>query len=173
MDEFELYLSGMSIPEVSNELDIPLSTLRFRFKKRGILRDKGDAVRMAAAKGKLGSGFRGKKRIFTEEHKNNIRKGKLAHGLKHAVGLSKKPNGYVEITRGPNKWKGQHVVIMEAHIGRLLKSDECVHHRNEIRDDNSLDNLQLMTKSEHLRYHAKKRTLTRDKKGRIKTNVRS
>lgn len=167
MNEFELYLSGLSIPEVSKELSIPQSTLRFRFKNKGILRSRADAVRLAAKKGKLGSGLRGKKRIFTEEWKENIRQGKLRHGLKHATGLSKKPNGYIEITRGPNKGKGQHVVIMEQHIGRPLEADECVHHRNEIRDDNRLCNLQLMTKSEHMKFHASKRNIIRDKKGRI------
>lgn len=113
MDEFELYKEGYSIPEVSEKTGIPRSTLRFRLKGKGILRSRGDAVRIAAKKGKLGSGLRGKKRIFTDEWKENIRQAKLKHGLKHAVGLSEKPNGYIEITRGPNKGKGQHTVIME------------------------------------------------------------
>ncbi|MCK5605059.1 HNH endonuclease [Candidatus Pacearchaeota archaeon] len=172
MDEFELYLSGMSIPEVSKEIGIPQSTLRFRFKNKGILRSRGEAIRLAAKKGKLGSGLRGKKRIFTEEWKENIRQGKLKHGLKYAIGLSKKSNGYIEITRGANKGKGQHVVIMERFIGRQLEVDECVHHMNEIRDDNRLCNLQLMTRSEHMKLHANKRTIIRDKKGRI-TNGKS
>jgi len=47
----------------------------------------------------------------------------------------------------------EHVYIMEQHIGRLLKDDECVHHINFVKDDNRIDNLKLMTKSEHMSYH--------------------
>ena len=64
MNEFDMYLSGMSIPQISNETGIAMSTLRFRFKKAGILRSRGDAIRIAAAEGRLGSGLRGKKREF-------------------------------------------------------------------------------------------------------------
>ena len=172
MNVFELYLSGMSIPEVSKSTGISKSAIRLGLKEKGILRSRGDAVRLSAKQGKLGSGMRGKKRVFTEEWKEKIRQGKLKHGLEYAAGVSKKPSGYLEITRGPNKGKGQHVVIMERFIGRQVDANECVHHRNEIRDDNRLCNLQLMTRSEHMKLHASKRDIIRDKNGRI-TDVRS
>lgn len=42
---------------------------------------------------------------------------------------------------------------MEQYIGRLLSKDEVVHHVNEKKDDNRIENLQLMTRSEHIELH--------------------
>lgn len=95
---------------------------------------------------------------------------------------------YIEIARNPN-WKGrikrcngyikillpnhprsddngyvlEPIVVMERHIGRLMRyygfnkgKNEVVHHINERKNDNRIENLQLMTNSEHLRYHRQK-----------------
>ena len=97
--------------------------------------------------------MKGKTRIFTDEWKENIRKAKLEYGKKHAKGWSLKPSGYIEITRGPNKGKSQHDVIVEFSIGRKLFPNECVHHINMDKTDNNLENLQLTTFSNHARYH--------------------
>ena len=51
----------------------------------------------------------------------------------------------------------EHQYVMEQHIGRLLNNDEVVHHINHIRNDNRIENLQLMTFKEHASLHMRER----------------
>jgi hypothetical protein len=49
----------------------------------------------------------------------------------------------------------EHRLVMEASLGRYLTADEQVHHRNHIRNDNQLKNLELMADvAEHRARHA-------------------
>lgn len=51
----------------------------------------------------------------------------------------------------------EHDLVMECIIGRHLKDDEVVHHKNKIRNDNRKENLELMTFKEHAALHMKER----------------
>ena len=47
--------------------------------------------------------------------------------------------------------------ICQKHLERYLTSDELVHHLNENKQDNRIENLELMNRSEHAREHGIKR----------------
>ena len=47
----------------------------------------------------------------------------------------------------------EHRYIMEKHIGRYLKTNEYIHHKNFNPFDNRIKNLQILSPSEHTRFH--------------------
>lgn len=64
-------------------------------------------------------------------------------------------NGYIYISVDGKK-KLKHRLVMEEHIGRSLKSSECVHHRDGNPLNNSISNLVITTQSEHMMHYHKK-----------------
>jgi len=49
----------------------------------------------------------------------------------------------------------EHRIIMENYLGRILNSNEVVHHIDHIKKHNDISNLQVMTRKEHSRLHGK------------------
>ena len=47
----------------------------------------------------------------------------------------------------------QHRVVMEQILGRKLRKGEIVHHKDHNKKNNSPENLEVMTQSEHARLH--------------------
>lgn len=73
------------------------------------------------------------------------------HSLWSRVGSTNK--GYRWITTDKGRVL-EHRAVMEAHIGRELRPEEVVHHRNERRADNRIENLEIMSAEKHTAHHS-------------------
>jgi hypothetical protein len=110
------------------------------------------------------------KRIKTRKERDNYR---VSEQTKEKIRISLKarfPNGRPinkGCFNGDNKeenngmWKGgmynwrhkEARKIMENHMGRKLKKEEQVHHIDGNDKNNSLENLQIVSRSEHMKIH--------------------
>ena len=85
--------------------------------------------------------------------------------------------GYVRVlkTDHPKNIRGyayEHRLVMEEYIGRYLEPWETVHHINEIKIDNRLDNLYLCTHAEHSAIHKEGHRASASHKAKIRDTVK-
>lgn len=89
--------------------------------------------------------LRGRKRNYIHGHNTN----KKIENCK----LYKGRNGYLY-----RNDMLEHRRIMEKYLGRKLNKNEHVHHKNKIRTDNRIKNLEVLSVSEHMSLHGKIKT---------------
>lgn len=115
------------------------------------------------AKRKMSLAKKGKK--ASKETKKKMSKNSATKGRYREFAISWKGgqitnNGYILIyqpshpfARGNGYIKRGRLVI-EKHLGRYLTLKEVIHHRNEIRDDDRIENLKLFAnQSKHRKFH--------------------
>ncbi len=67
-------------------------------------------------------------------------------------------NGYIEryVPEHPNARRGwfmEHRLVMEEYLGHFISRHDVVHHMNEIKTDNRIENLLLCSANEHSKIH--------------------
>lgn len=139
---------GLSVPDIAERLRVTHSVIRYTMLKYNIpKRSKTDAALLAYETGRL----------------------KPLRGSQHGEwngGRIKYPDGYVWVRIYEDnpyysmaRWNGyvaEHRLVMAQHLGRCLTKEEIVHHKNHIRDDNRIENLELfISNSRHSRMTGK------------------
>lgn len=81
-------------------------------------------------------------------------------GKYHRLSLGKDENG-------KRIFIDEHRFVMEQYLGRKLKSNEIIHHINGNKSDNRIENLQIMTLSEHSRYHMTGKKFNREQREKL------
>lgn len=155
-----MYETGLSSNDISLKTGISARMVLGALRRSGAkIRPATEAMKLSHNKPGMREKFMSIPRPACPEHvKNALRQlvGPSNHNWKGGITID--AHGYLVYTlspeNGPNAGKLVHRVIIEAIIGRTLKKDEVVHHRDHNKLNNDPANLLIMTHSEHARYHA-------------------
>lgn len=159
----KFYSLGYSMKEIADNLDMSVGKVHKYFVIYNI-KPRNWGSKNEYAREKISNANKGNKYALgskrTEEQKEKIRIASTKKGIGHK---KTRKDGYIAIyfpdhpKSNKDGYIMEHDLVMECFIGRWLKDDEVVHHKNKIKNDNRIENLQLMSFREHASYHMKER----------------
>jgi len=105
---------------------------------------------------------------------------RIGDNFHDVTGRKRTPKGYVAlcIKSHPNcdQTNGyifEHRIVMEMQLGRYLEPGEIVHHKNEVKHDNRITNLELMGHTEHTIMHHTGAKRSNETKKKISASTKS
>lgn len=157
----ELYFSkGMSFLAIARVYGCKNSNIAYYFRKYGLKgRSENGSFRGASPwnKGQRIKDGTLKNTLYIEASKTMRRRyGKDHHNYKG--GWIQARYKYICVA---GRQVAEHRYLMEQFLGRQLSLNEVVHHRNGNRLDNRLENLELMTRAQHINHHRQELTNAR------------
>jgi hypothetical protein len=136
----EMRLGGMSINVIAKSLGVSKSTVSLW-------------VRNTPKPHRFTEEFRAEKKRLRLACIETARRERLNKVVYHSSGyrLLRAPDGYKGTKNGPYVY--EHRYVLEKAIGRVLRADEHVHHKNGICTDNRVENLEIVDSREHAVIH--------------------
>ena len=159
----EKYEQGKTVKQAAFELGVSTGYAYYRLRDAGVKFRKSGVPNgfkhTEESKKRMSAAMKG--RSFSAETIEKMAESKRCHynGLNGYGHTKLHCRGYIlaYAPDHPNAYKDGyimlHTVVVERKIGRYLRNDEEVHHINHIRNDNRIENLRLMLKTEHRTKH--------------------
>lgn len=161
------YESGMTMKQIAELCKCSKFSIYVRLKDAGVktrsVEDYPVTDKQREARRKNGKASLGVKRSDETRKRISDAKKKYRKRNDYEFGGHEKlrTDGYISVfvpnhpTATKDGFVLKHRLVMEQHLGRLLEKGEDVHHINGIRNDNRIENLQILSHSDHTRLHWK------------------